>query len=141
MKRITVTVLAFIVTLGVGCAGKAPIIAPHPGTTDTLANAAYDLAIAAKAFTDKIKSQHPECATAAGVPGSSTLCVDLARAISAKDTLIDAAEIYCAGPNFNGGGSCDPPAPGTPALTQATAKLNAAMASYSAFESDLKGVL
>jgi hypothetical protein len=98
---------------------------------------AYNTVVAAKAFTDKIKTQHPECS-----PGNaSTLCVDLTKATSAKDTLIDAIEIYCAGPTFNGGGACEPPAKGTPAYTQATDKLSAAISSYSQAETDLKGVL
>lgn len=98
---------------------------------------AYDAVVAAKAFTDKVKLQHPECAT--GVV--STLCSDLAKAVAAKDTLIDAVEIYCAGPDFNGGGACNPPAKGTPAAVQAVAKLNAAIAVYNQTELDLKGVI
>jgi len=65
----------------------------------------------------------------------------LAKAIAAKDLLIDAVEVYCAGPEFNGGGKCDPPAKGTPAYDQVIAKLNAALASYEQSETDLKGVL
>ena len=97
----------------------------------------YNTVIAAKAFTDQIKLQHPECA----VGTASAVCVDLAKAISAKDALIDAVEIYCAGPTFNGGGACNPPAQGTPALTQATTKLQAALSLYEQTEADLKGVI
>lgn len=98
---------------------------------------AYDTVVAAKGFTDKIKAAHPECSTG----GSSTICTDLFKAIAAKDALIDAAEVYCAGPDFNGGGACDPPAKGTPAYTQAISKLNAAVASYNQTETDLKGAI
>lgn len=98
---------------------------------------AYNTVIAAKAFTDKMKMAHPEC----GPSNLSTACVDLGKAIGAKDALIDAIEIYCAGPTFNGGGACNPPAKGTPAFTQATAKLQAAIAGYGQAEKDLKGVI
>ena len=98
---------------------------------------AYNTVVDAKAFTDQTKSQHPECATAS----ASTLCADLKKAVAAKDVLIDAVEIYCAGPNFNGGGACDPPAKGTSAYTQAVSKLTAAIQAYSQTESDLKGVI
>ncbi len=101
------------------------------------ATVAYDTLVAAKAFTDKAKTQHPECATGA----KSTVCVDLNKAVAAKDVLADALSIYCAGPDFNGGGVCNPPAKGTPAFTQASAKLSAALASYNQTETDLKGVL
>jgi hypothetical protein len=99
--------------------------------------AAYNTVVAAKAFTDKTKMQHPECSPVF----TSTLCTALRKAIAAKDVLIDAGEEYCAGPNFNGGGACDPPKKGTPAYVQAVDKLNAAMSSYSQSESDLKAVL
>jgi hypothetical protein len=98
---------------------------------------AYNTVIAAKAFTDKVKSQHPECNTG----NASALCATLIKAVAAKDTLIDSVEIYCAGPSFNGGGACQPPAKGTPAYIQATNKLNAALVSYEQLEKDLKGVL
>lgn len=98
---------------------------------------AYETVVAAKAFTDKTKQQHPECATGA----TSTVCIDIAKAVSAKDALITAAEDYCAGPDFNATGSCNPPAKGTPAATQAIAKLNAAVASYNQIAAELKGVL
>lgn len=98
---------------------------------------AYNTVVAAKAFTDKTKSQHPECT----IGNNSTVCVDLAKAVAAKDTLIDAIEVYCAGPNFNGGGSCDPPAKGTSAYQQAVNKLNAAISTYGISEADLKGVI
>ena len=101
--------------------------------------AAYSTVVAAKAFTDKIASQHPECFAA--TVSTAKVCVALRTAVAAKDTLIDAVEIYCAGPTFNGGGACNPPASGTPALAQAQAKLSAALEMYQQAEKDLKGVL
>jgi hypothetical protein len=105
---------------------------------------AYETVVAAKAFTDKTKSQHPECNPATGTAptaATSTVCIDIAKAVSAKDALIDAAEVYCAGPDFNAVGACNPPAKGTPASTQALAKLNAAVAAYNKIAAELKGVL
>jgi len=124
MKRIAVLALLFVSLGSTGC--------PQVERT------AYNTVVAAKAFTDKIKSQHPECPS---FGNRSVLCADLAKAIAAKDLLIDAVEVYCAGPAFNGGGKCDPPAKGTPAYDQVIAKLNAALASYEQSETDLKGVL
>lgn len=102
---------------------------------------AYNTVVAAKAFTDKLGAVHPECLQNATVAGASVLCADLHKAVAAKDVLIDAIEAYCAGPNFNGGGTCDPPTAGTPALAQANAKLQAAIAGYSQAEKNLKGVI
>lgn len=96
----------------------------------------YNTVVAAKAFLDKTKSQHPECPAA-----SSALCSDLVKATAAKDTLIDAAEVYCSSPSFESGGACTPPAKGTPASDQAIAKLKAAIAHYNQTASDLKGAL
>jgi hypothetical protein len=107
----------------------------------TFEKSAYNTVVAAKAFTDQMKAQHPECNSPAAIPSGNVLCADLVKATAAKDVLIDAIEAYCAGPNFNGGGACDPPAKGTPAATQATAKLQAAIAAYEQTESDLKGVI
>lgn len=138
MKNIFIAVALSLAMFG--CAGKAPILAAHPGTADTLANAGYNLVVAAKGFTDNVRAKHPECLGAVNT-APSVVCADLRKAIGAKDLLIDAMEIYCAGPVFNAGGSCSPPAPGTDSYTQASAKLNAAMAGYSQIDSDLKGVL
>lgn len=99
---------------------------------------AYNTVVAAKGFTESVKTQHPECADATNV---TTVCVVLARTIKAKDALIDAGEVYCAGPDFETGGTCNAPAKGTPAQQQAIEKLNAAVASYTQIAADLKGVL
>jgi|SRR5437879_3839291 len=97
---------------------------------------AYQTVVASNAFLKSMKAQHPECPAA-----TSTLCSNLARATAAKDALIDATEIYCAGPDFAGGGKCNPPAKGAPAAAQALAKLQAAMSQYEQAETDLKGVV
>jgi len=97
---------------------------------------AYDVIVGAKAFLDSAKAQHPECANT-----QSTICGDLRQATAAKDALIDALEIYCSGPQFENGGACQPPAKGTPAFTQAEAKIKAAIADYNQTANDLKGAL
>jgi len=97
---------------------------------------AYNTVVAAKAFLDTERKAHPEC-----VPGSgTTVCVDIAKAVAAKDLLIDAITAYCAGPDFNTGGACNAPAKGTPAAQQAVTKLQAAIANYNQTAADLKGL-
>lgn len=96
--------------------------------------AAYNTVVSAKAYLDNTKKLHPECPTA-----NTTLCTNITRAVAAKDLLIDAAEIYCSGPAFETGGTCQPPVKGTPAYDQAVAKLNAAIAGYNQAATDLKG--
>lgn len=95
---------------------------------------AYNVIVAAKAFLDAEKKLHPEC-----TPGSSvSMCANLEHATAAKDSLIDAAEIYCSGPQFEAGGACEPPAKGTLAYDQASAKLKAAIAGYAQAEKDVR---
>jgi len=101
-----------------------------------LERSAYNTVVAAKAFLDTERAAHPEC-----VPGVlSTTCVDIARAVAAKDLLIDAITVYCAGPDFGNGGACNAPAKGTAAYVQATTKLQAAIANYNQVSKDLKAV-
>jgi len=101
--------------------------------------AAYQAIVSSNAFLKSVKTQHPECATTP--PAASQTCQLLTQATAAKDTLIDATEAYCAGPTFNAGGACSPPAKGTPAATQALAKLEAALANYNQTATDLKAAL
>lgn len=96
---------------------------------------AYNVVVGAKGFLDAERKAHPEC-TSVGV---SALCGKLSQAVSAKDGLIDAVEVYCSGPEFETGGACQPPAKGSSALVQATAKIKAAIAIYEQAEKDLKG--
>ena len=98
---------------------------------------AYRTIVAAKAFIDAEKAQHPECASQ---PSSST-CVMLRQATSAKDSLIDAAEVYCASASFDAGGACTPPAKGTAAAQVATDKLKSAISAYNQIYKDVKGAL
>lgn len=121
------------------------IVALLAGCTP-LERQAYEAVVASKAFLDSVKAKHPECAIhvsgdVATAPPTSTVCVDLVRATAAKDVLIDSVELYCAGPDFNSGGKCNPPAKGTPAAVQATAKIQAALASYNQVAADLKSAL
>jgi len=102
----------------------------------TVERVAYTTAVGAKAFTSSVQSNHPECATA-----TSTLCKNLARAVAAKDTLIDAAEIYCSGPDFLNGGPCQPPSKKTAAYQIARDKLQAAINAYDQTEKDVKGAM
>lgn len=100
---------------------------------------AYNAIVGAKAFLDTIRSNHPECIKGQLAPG---ICGDITRAVAAKDTLIDAAEIYCASADFDAtGAQCAPPAKGTPARDQAEAKLRAALTSYDMLAGDLKVAL
>jgi len=99
-----------------------------------LERTAYNTVVAAKAFLDKEKMQHPECATTP----TTTVCVDLVKATGAKDSLINAIEVYCSGPDFNNGGKCNPPDLHSAAGVQAEAKLRAAITQYNQIASDLK---
>ena len=120
MKRI-----ALLLSLAVVISGCTP-----------LERQAYNTVVAAKAFIASMKSQHPECSSSA-----STLCTDLTKATAAKDALIDAAEVYCGGANFDNGSTCQPPNKGTSASQQAADKLKAAMAQFNQAQADLKGVV
>lgn len=102
--------------------------------TDKLAQAAYVTIVGAKAATDQAKARHPECAT----NPAANACVIIAKAVGAKDALIDAVEVYCAGPDFDAGKGCNTPTKGTPAASQAIAKLNAALATWTQAATDLK---
>lgn len=95
---------------------------------------AYQTVVAAKGFLDKEKMQHPECATGS----TSTVCVDISKAVGAKDALIDAITVYCSGPDFNNGGACNAPDLHTAAGVSAEAKLRAAISNYNQIASDLK---
>jgi hypothetical protein len=105
---------------------------------------AYDTVVGAKAFLDSEKKSHPECAYPATGPSANvtvTWCANINKGIASKDLLIDAITVYCAGPVFDAPdkmGACQPPAKGTPAYTQAQAKLQSAMNNYNQVAADLK---
>ena len=132
MKRYAVTVLLMAGLLLAAC---TPI-----------ERSAYNTAVGAKAFLDSEKKAHTECAFPATGPSANvtiTWCQNINKGIAAKDLLIDAITVYCAGPDFNaegGKGSCNAPAKGTPAYTQAVAKLQAAIDGYNQVANDLKGL-
>ncbi len=125
MKKIF---LACVFCLGAGFLAGCPPIE----------EAAYQTVVAANAFVKSMRAQHPECASPVQ---SIEVCEYLSRAASAKDTLIDAVEVYCAGPAFNGGGKCDAPQKGTPGAVQLSQKLQEAISSYERAETDLKGIV
>jgi len=136
MKKLTAVLCLLTAALwsqAFACSASNPVTAPHPGTTDVLANSAYNTIVAAKGFLDSEKRQHPECPAT-----QSNVCIRIAQAVGAKDLMIDATTVYCSGPNFLAGGACDPPAAGTPAWTQASIKLQAAMTNYNQIAADLK---
>lgn len=102
----------------------------------------YNVEIGSKAFLNKTQVQHPECGTSDKPSNdTSTICVNLNKAVNAQHTFVDVVEALCAGPNFNAGGACDFPKKGTPAYQQAYDKATAALNDYRRTETDLKGVL
>jgi hypothetical protein len=121
--RMRYVVLALLL---VGCAKSTTVPIPTTGPVERIA---YDTIVTAKAFLDSEKQSHPECSTAA-----STLCVDLTKATSAKDALIDALEVYCAGPQFEAGGACQ-------VNSGALSKLQAAIAGYNQTAANVKGAI
>lgn len=111
-----------------------------------LERTAYRVVVTSKGFLDSERAAHPDCINGASVVGDvvtpSKVCSELARAVAAKDLLIDAAEVYCASPTFSSGtGVCTPPKKGTPAYQQASDKLQAAISVYSLAAKDLKGAI
>jgi hypothetical protein len=104
-----------------------------------LERTAYNTVVAAKAFLDKEKMQHPECKFGeATVDVHTTVCDDIRKAVGSKDALIDAITVYCSGPEFNTGGACNAPDVHSAAGVQAEAKLRAAITQYNQTAADLK---
>jgi len=103
---------------------------------------AYNLIVGTKASLVSYRQKHPECnfvpkTGMSGLPASA--CVLNDKITGAKDVLIDAVEVYCSGPQFENGGTCNAPAKGTPASQQASAKLQAAVANLKQILADSKG--
>jgi hypothetical protein len=72
-----------------------------------LERTARDGVAAAKGYLDSAKSQHPECGGEA--PVASTNCQIIYKGVAAKDSVIDALNVYCASPAYStGGGECVP---------------------------------
>lgn len=149
-------VFAFTCILGlVGCQAIKSINPQHPGTTDTLANTAYNTAVGAKGFLDNLKSLHPECAETSsnsvstiiqaatvtnGMDTNSKRCHLLVQATAAKDLLIAAGKEYCSGGDFENGGACNPPNKTDSKYKILTDKLRGSLTFYTAIEADLKGL-
>lgn len=101
----------------------------------SLQEVARDGIASAYGYTQSVKANHPECATGT----QSTTCTILAKTIAAKDSTIDALEVYCTGAAFNAGtGPCVPPS--GPALQTATAALNAALGNLNQEIKDIKAI-
>ena len=117
--------LAVLLVVGLVLAGCTPI-----------ERTAYNTVVGAKAFLDTERKAHPECVAG----NTTTLCVDIAKAVAAKDLLIDAITVYCSGPDFNNGGACNAPSKGSSAYTEEVAKLQAAINNYNQVAKDLQAV-
>lgn len=108
---------------------------------EPLERQAYNTVVGAGAFIKLMSAKLPGCSA---VPATMTMpqaCAALQRARAAKDLLIDAMEVYCAGPRFDNGGACDAPKKGEPGKVQAMDKLRAALNGYTQAANDLKGAI
>lgn len=101
---------------------------------------AYLTVTGAKSFLQKVASDYscPTPENPNAIPKDKGICNFVPLAVAAKDALIDAGEIYCAGKDFENGGACNTPAKNTPAYDQAYAKLSAALVTYKRIENDLR---
>jgi hypothetical protein len=112
----------------------------------SLEHQAYNVIVASKAFTKSISDKHPECGTrdvnGRWVSGGNQagVCVALSKGIAAKDLLIDAAEEYCAGSDFETGGACNAPTSQT-IKSQLVSKVKAAISGYEQAEMDLRAAI
>lgn len=107
---------------------------------------AYNLFTGTKASLVQYRSTHTECAPFDSVTGLSShveikACADNNRITSGKDALIDAAEVYCSGKDFEANGACNPPNKTDPLFPQAKAKLQAAIDSLNQITKDVKGTV
>lgn len=96
---------------------------------------AYLTVVGSKAFLQQVNGDYG-CNTA--TPKNPLICSIIPQAVAAKDALISAGEIYCAGKDFENGGPCNPPAKGTSGYDQAYQKLSAALVQYKQIESNLR---
>lgn len=97
---------------------------------------AYRTIVTANAFLKSEYNAHPECKSSP--PSNSNVCVILGQAVAAKDALIDAVEVYCAGGTFDNGGPCNAPHKGDSRYADTTQKLNAAIAAMTQIINDVK---
>jgi len=107
---------------------------------------AYRIIVGAKAFTTSIGNSHQECGARDSnlhwvpTPNTSAVCSTIVKLISAKDLMIDVTELYCAGPDFETGGACNPPKD-KGVQAQLAAKVKFAIQNYEQTETDLKSLL
>lgn len=97
---------------------------------------ARDSVAAANGVLIVLQRQNGQCR----LDPSQPVCQKIKQGIAAQNLAIDALEVYCSGPGFEAGGSCQPP--NDPALKNAAeVKLTAAIASLNAVVLDLKGLV
>lgn len=88
-----------------------------------LEQTARDGVASAKGYLDSAKAHHPECVIAP--PAASTNCQIITKGVAAKDSVIDAVNLYCASPSYSdNGGSCVPDKAVEPKLQEALNNLN-----------------
>lgn len=90
---------------------------------------ARDYVATAKGYLDSAKQHHPECA-AAGSHGGN--CDIIARGVAAKDSVIDAVQVYCASSSYDAGAPCAPNKDAEPKLKEALKRLDQVMADVKA---------
>lgn len=136
MKLLASVSLLLFSFLRIGGCSNAPT-AGKPSTSTPPEKYALTVVTAAKAFLDSEKQSHPECAQAGP---TSTLCINIHKAVSAKDALIDATEIYCGGGSFGviANAPCNAPAKTSSTYQIALAKLQSAIDNYNQTELDVK---
>ena len=84
------------------------------------------------------RTKAPETRAGALMDAAERLFID--KGIAAKDLLIDAAEAYCAGADFETGGACNVPTSKT-IKAQLAAKVQAAITGYEQAETDIRALI
>lgn len=113
-KLLSLVPIMALLLCGFACPGSQP-----------LEQSARDAVATAKGYLDSAKQHHPECATADATAAASTNCAVIAKGVAAKDTVIDAVNIYCASPDYSSnGGTCTPNKDLQPKLQEALSNLN-----------------
>lgn len=112
MKRLLILPLLFAALAMSACPPSQP-----------LEKSARDAVATSKGYLDAAKEHHPECVS--DTPAASTNCTIISRGVAAKDSVIDAVNIYCASPEYsNGTGECIPNKDLEPKLKEALDNLN-----------------
>lgn len=114
MRKLLLLPVMALLLCGFACPGSQP-----------LEQTARDTVATAKGYLDAAKVHHPECAAPAEGTPVSTNCQIISRGVAAKDSVIDALNIYCASPDYsNNGGPCVPNKDLQPKLQEALNNLN-----------------